>query len=448
MKRAIRIHRLDFIAIVTLVVLAIAVVGYILEHQPAFTFGKSYYTVRAQFQTAAAVTAGQGQPVTIAGVAVGLVGSVSLEHGRAVVTMDIDPQYAPIYRNATVLLRPRTPLKDMYLALDPGTRSTGAIPDGGELSAASTEPDIDVDQILSSLDADTRSYLLLALAGGAQGFDGPGATGSQPSPQTVADLRGIFKRFAPLDRDTLAFSRLLATRAQNIRDAIHNLRALTTSLGAVDASLASLIDASDTNFTAISSQDAALQSGLTQLPATLQQTSETLGKVQTFAAATGPALAHLEPFARELAPALAAVQPLLRDTTGPIEHQLRPFAVAVQPLVRTLRPAASSLAQATPALSRSVGVLNTLLNTLAYQPEGRQGYLYWGAWLSHILASLTSMQDANGPLIQGLFLASCGQLNLLENTLKPGNPALGPLIDLLNAPDYTKINSPFCPAGL
>ena len=46
-------------------------------------------------------------------------------------TMDIDKRYAPIYRNATVLLRPRTPLKDMYLALDPGTRSAGAIPNGG-----------------------------------------------------------------------------------------------------------------------------------------------------------------------------------------------------------------------------------------------------------------------------------------------------------------------------
>ena len=78
--------------------------------------------------------------MTIAGVEVGLVGGVELEHGRAVVTMDIDKQYAPIYRDATVLLRPRTPLKDMYLALDPGTRSAGAIPSGGELSAASTGP--------------------------------------------------------------------------------------------------------------------------------------------------------------------------------------------------------------------------------------------------------------------------------------------------------------------
>ncbi len=448
MKRAITVHRIDFLAIIALVALAIVTVAYVLSHQPAFTFGKRYYTVRAEFQTAAAVTAGQGQAVTIAGVAVGLVGGVTLQDGRAVVTMDIDEQYAPIYRNATVLLRPRTPLKDMYLALDPGTPNAGAVPDGGMLSAASTEPDIDVDQILSSLDADTRTYLLLLLSGGAQALGGPGARPGSPRAGTVADLRGVLKRFAPLNRDTLSFSRLLATRSADIRRAIHNLQAVVSSLGGVDMELASLINASSTDFGAISSQDAALQAGLTQLPSTLQQTSLTLAKVRAFAAQTGPALAHLEPFARELAPALRAVRPLARDTTPAIEHKLRPFAVAVQPLALTLRPATAQLAQAAPGLSRTVGVLNELFNTLAYQPRGdEQGYLYWGAWLSHIAASLTSMQDANGPIVQGLFMASCTTLQTLEELLQQSVPSLAPLLDLLGAPDWSTIQSPSCPAS-
>ena len=128
MRRAIAKHRTDFAAIAALIVAAFGVTLYILEHQPSFTFGQSYYTVRAQFATAAAVTSGQGQAVTIAGVQVGLVGGVTLQDGRAVVTMDIYQRYAPIYRDASVLLRPRTPLKDMYLALDPGNRSAGPIP--------------------------------------------------------------------------------------------------------------------------------------------------------------------------------------------------------------------------------------------------------------------------------------------------------------------------------
>jgi len=162
-KRAILIHRQDFVAIVVLVVLAIAVVAYILGHQPAFTLGKSYYTVKAEFATGAAVTAGQGQSVDVAGVQVGQVGAVHLQGGRAIVTMNIYKKYQPIYRDASVLLRPRTPLKDMYLALDPGTKGTGAIPNGGLLGVANTDPDINVEQILSSLDVDTRNYLLLLL---------------------------------------------------------------------------------------------------------------------------------------------------------------------------------------------------------------------------------------------------------------------------------------------
>ena len=127
MKRAIVTHRQDFIAIVALFAAAIAVVVYILEHQPSFTFAKNYYTVKAEFATASAVVAGQGQSVDVAGVQVGQVGGVQLQGGRAIVTMNIYKKYAPIYRDATVLLRPRTPLKDMYLALDPGTKAAGAV---------------------------------------------------------------------------------------------------------------------------------------------------------------------------------------------------------------------------------------------------------------------------------------------------------------------------------
>jgi len=182
------------------------------------------------------------------------------------------------------------------------------------------------------------------------------------------------------------------------------------------------------------------------LPGTLQQTSQTLGKVQAFAAQSGPTLSALLPFARAFGPALSASRPLFRDTTPVIRNQLRPFSVAVQPLAKILRPASADLAKATPALARSFGVLNALFNTLAYQPRGsEQGYLFWGSWLSHIAASLTSTQDAHGPIVRGIFMASCGGLNLFEVALTQSNPALGPLVDLLNAPDWSKINSPFCP---
>jgi phospholipid/cholesterol/gamma-HCH transport system substrate-binding protein len=445
-KRAILVHRQDFLAIVALVAAAIAVAGYILLHQPAFGLGKSYYVVRAQFATGAAVTAGQGQSVDVAGVQVGLVGGVKLQNGQAVVTMDIYKKYRPIYRNASILLRPRTPLKDMYLELDPGTPSAGAVPNDGMLGTANTSPDVNVEEILSSLDADTRNYLLLLLGGGAQLFHDNGVTGAAPSAQAVADLRGTFKRFAPLNRDTKTFTQLLAQRTQNIRRSIHNLQVVTRALGSVDGTLTSLINSSNTNFQAISSQDANLEQALTLLPGTLQQTTQTLGKVQSFANASTPALRGLVPFAHAFGPALAAAQPLFRQTTPVIKNQLRPFSVAVQPLAKILSPASQKLRVSTPNLTKAIKVLNTLFNTLAYQPHGsEQGYLFWGSWLSHIAQQLTNLQDAHGSVVRGVFIGTCSQLQLFEVGLANANPALKPLLALLNAPDWSKINSPFCP---
>ena len=79
---------------------------------------------------------GQGQSVNVAGVKVGEVGDVKLENGHAVVTMQIQNKYKPIYHDATVLMRPKTGLKDMYLALDPGTKQAGALPEGGHVTVS------------------------------------------------------------------------------------------------------------------------------------------------------------------------------------------------------------------------------------------------------------------------------------------------------------------------
>jgi hypothetical protein len=118
-------------------------------------------------------------------------------------------------------------------------------------------------------------------------------------------------------------------------------------------------------------------------------------------------------------------------------------------VAKALKPAATELSKAVPPLTQSVGVINALFNTLAYQPSGgEQGYLFWGSWLAHIAASLTNLQDAHGPTVRGIFMASCRQLNLLETTIQAGSPSIAPLLDLLNAPDYRQIQSPYCPPAL
>jgi phospholipid/cholesterol/gamma-HCH transport system substrate-binding protein len=444
-KRAIKVHRRDFIAIIVLFLLAIGVSSYIFAHQPAFSgiaglFSKSYYTVYAQFNQASAVTSGQGQTVDIAGVTVGQIGGVTVQDGRAVVRMNIYKKYEPIYHNATVLLRPRTPLKDMYLELNPGTKNAGSIPNNGTLGAGATNPDVDFSEILSALDSDTRDYLLLLLAGGAQAFKDPGNPGPLPSPAAVGDLRGVFKRFAPLSRDTATLTKLLAERTQNIRRSINGLRKVTTEIGSVQGAFTSLINSSNTNFQAIASQARQVQDALTLLPGTLQQSITTSNKLVPFAVASEQSSRALIPWANALKPGLLAAQPLFKQTTPVIKNELKPFTVQVKPVAQILSPAAAKLAQATPPLARSIGVLNTLFNALAHQPHGsEQGYLFWGSWLSHVADLLTAQQDAHGPVVRGTYMASCSELQLFQVSLKESVPAIGNLLALLNAPEFDTV---------
>ena len=69
--------------------------------------------------------------------------------------MKIRRKYSPVYKDASILLRPKTPLKDMFLELDPGNPRAGEIEEGGRVRAANTLPDVNADEILASLDADT-----------------------------------------------------------------------------------------------------------------------------------------------------------------------------------------------------------------------------------------------------------------------------------------------------
>src|SRR3954454_3997088 len=133
MMLAIRKHWLDFAAIIGLILISGAVAVVILSHQrlvlPGWVpiVGKDFFVIQADMSTAQAVTPGQGQTVDVAGVQIGEISKVELKDGKAVITLRIEPRYSRVYKNATVLLRPKTGLKDMVAELEPGTPSAGRL---------------------------------------------------------------------------------------------------------------------------------------------------------------------------------------------------------------------------------------------------------------------------------------------------------------------------------
>ena len=254
MKRQIKKQAPVFISILVLVVASLGIAAFLLSNQrfylPAWVplIGTDFYEVKAELSTAQAVVPGQGQSVNIAGVKVGEVGEVTLEDGRAVVDMQIQEKYKPIYRDATILLRPKTGLKDMFLSLDPGTPGAGEIPEGGRVRVSNTLPDVNPDEVLAQLDADTRDYLRILLDAGGTAFDDERAraNGARYEQTAQQDLRETFKRFEPTARDGKRITRLLIQRRQNIRRVIHNFQEFSTAVAQRDRQLAALVDSAAT----------------------------------------------------------------------------------------------------------------------------------------------------------------------------------------------------------
>jgi phospholipid/cholesterol/gamma-HCH transport system substrate-binding protein len=418
----------EFVAVIVIIVLALFVGGYILSNQrfylPAWVpvLGTDFFELKGEFSTAQSVTPGQGQTVNIAGVPVGEIKRVELENGRAVVTMSIRDKYKDLVkRDATMLLRPKTGLKDMVIEMDPGTPGAPRVPEGYTVPVSQTRPDVNLDEILSNLDRDTRDYLRLLVAGGGEGLKDNGPA-----------FRNTFRRLEPLGRDVAKLTKLLSQRRKNLARLVHNLQLLVTEVGTKDEELAELIVSQNAVFEAFANQDANLRETFRLLPDTLRTTNSALAKSDELTSLLGPTLRQLRPGARALDNAQRATADFARETIDPIREQIRPFARDAQPAVRALRPAARDLARITPRLRETFDVFNTLLNALGYNPPGtEEGYLFWALWLNHIGASVYSTQDAHGLIRRGIIFTDCIALGALEATRKIDNQ-LGTLIDLSN----------------
>jgi phospholipid/cholesterol/gamma-HCH transport system substrate-binding protein len=439
MKTAIRKHFRDFLAIIGLIVVAGGVASVILSHQrltlPGWVpvIGQDFYEIEAELSTAQAVTPGQGQTVNVAGVEVGEIKSVKLVDGRAVLGLKIEPKYARVYKDATILMRPKTGLKDMVAELTPGTPQAGKLPEGGRIPVSQTLPDVNLDEILAALDTDTRDYLTLLLNDGGQALKGNGRR-----------LANTIRRIEPTAKLSRRVNEALAERKANIRRGIHNFSLLTEELGKKDDQVADFVVNSNAVFASLASQDAALRETLRELPSSLRVTNTNLGKAQALADELGPTLQALRPSARILGPTQRRVRPFLRTTTPIIRDELRPFARAALPTVKELRPAMRDLAAATPNLLKTFKSINYALNELAYNPPGatEEGYLFWLSWANHLAPTVFATQDAHGPIRHGLVVFGCQTAGILD-TVADANPQLGTLVDLLNGPNRSGI----CPSS-
>ena len=438
MRRALRAHLRDVLAILGLVLAGLFAVTVILVNQRASlpswvpVIGTDFFHLEADFSTAQAVTPGQGQSVDIAGIKVGEVSGVKLENGHAVVSMSIDNKYAPlIHDNASLLLRPKTGLNDMVVEVDPGTTTAPEMRENATVPLASTQPQVNPDEILAGLDADTQQFLKLLLANGAEALD--------PAQGRDVKLSNALRRLDPFARDISKISGALATRRQNIANSIHNFQLLSTELGNRDQDLVNFVDSSNAVLGSFAKEQASIRSAVAELPATLQVTKGALASANAFALQSGPALKKSIPGAKATAPALRALRPFFQQTAGPIQNQIRPFTKQVASPVQHVAQIGQGLGTATPGLKTGFTRLNDGLNALAFNPPGAaEGYLFYVPWLNHDLTANYMLQDAYGPIRRGIVQESCGTAQTAEQTLL-AEPYLRTLYQLTGQPRAAKI---------
>jgi phospholipid/cholesterol/gamma-HCH transport system substrate-binding protein len=418
----------DTIAIFLLALAGITMTLWIFTQQkaslPSWTpfVGQDYAHITGEFTTAQAITPGQGQAVDIAGIQIGRVVSVKLEDGHAVVGLDIERQYLQLIRpDASLLLRPKTNLNDMIVEVDPGI-APGHIEDGASIPISRTQPNVNFEAFLATLDADTRQYLQLLVAGGAQGIGGRGR-----------QLSAVFRRLQPFAHYIADLNREVAKRRVALAHVIHNFGLLTTELARRDSQIERWVTSSKDALGDFAAVQASIQEALVELPPTLQVAREGLASSDRFSTVARPALIKLIPQSQALGPAFDATERFFRETTVPIRDQVRPFTRQIRPVLNHLNQGSSDFEKSVRNFGNALGGLNAFFNTLAFKPRGgRESYLFYVPWLNHNITA-NYLQDASGPVRRTLILLSCNGA-ILARGFAAARPFLRTILQGANIP--------------
>ena len=281
--------------------------------------------------------------------------------------MKIKKKYTPIYRDATALLRPKTALNDMTIALDPGNPSAGELPEGGTLPDRQTQPRRQPRRVLRR---PRRRHARLPPAARRRRRRGP-RTGN------AEELAATLKRFDPTGAQPEADQPRARQARQGIRRSIHNFRLLSEALGDSDTQLGAVRRRLQPRLPLVReragepARDAAAAADGAAARPTPRCRSPTAVSEEL-----GPTLGELLPTAEGLAPALKGFQQLATDDDAGLQGPAAPVRAGRRSRrsTRCGRPP-SDLAESLPGLTDSLDVLNDALQHDRLQPAGQGGGL-------------------------------------------------------------------------
>jgi virulence factor Mce-like protein len=334
--------------ILTLVLLG---VGVYLGFTKSVPF-RHHYEVSAVFRSANNVK--PNSFVRIAGVNVGKVVSVERIDGdrqATLVKMRIDKRGLPIHKDATFAIRPRIFLEgNFFVDVSPGSPSAPTIGDGDTIPINQTKAPVQLDQVLTALQTDTRKDLQTLLDELSTGLDKSGGAGFNRS----------IRWWEPAYRDGA-----IVAEAQ-LGEADHDLSNYLRSAGQVAAGLdrnpgqlEDLITQFNTTANAFAREQAALSDAIGELPRTLRAGLPALAALNRSFPPLRAFIADFRPGVRSSGPALDASTPFVEQLRGLVQpSELRGLVSDLRPTV----PEVTKLNQASKPLYDQVGLASSCQN--------------------------------------------------------------------------------------
>jgi ABC-type transporter Mla subunit MlaD len=332
----------------TIVIVLIGILAFI-AFSPSLPFS-SPYEVKAVVANAANIQ--PRSPVRIAGVNVGEVKNVERQPDSttSVITMTIQDAGLPIYKDAEMKVRPRIFLEgNFFVDLQPGTPGAQEVPDGGTIPITQTSGPVQLDQVLTTLQADTRKQLQVLV----QGYGG--ALNGKPLPHEdddqVAAVKGLTGGQAlnkSLDYAAPALRGVAIVNEALLGQDIHDLSRLIAGQQKVSAALASndknlkdLVTNFNRTTAAFAAESQNLSTTIHLIPGVLEAAHPALVDLNASFPPTRAFAREILPGVRQNAATITAAFPWIAQTRALVSP------AELQGLVRDLRPATASLSAVT-----------------------------------------------------------------------------------------------------
>ncbi len=294
------------------------------------------YRVRISFDDAQQLA--DQADVRVAGVPIGKVVGKELdpEGNRTLTEIELEPRYAPLRSDARAILRQKTLLGETYVEMTLGSKTAKPIAENGRLRDGQVADSVDFDELLDTFDAPTRKIF--------QQWQASLADAGEGRSQEINDALGSLPEFAENAQsvvDTLGKRR--EALGALTRETGQTFEAITRNEGA----LQSLVTDNARTFRTLSDRRERLAESIVAFPTFLRESRATLRRLSRFSRDTTPLV-------RDLGPVLADAQPTLAS--------LRGLSPDLEQLFGDLRPLIAAGRTGFPALSR---VLRGLDPTLA-----------------------------------------------------------------------------------